>query len=61
MYLAERKSTSKGSRSGSRRGRSKEPDVGLDPRTLRSWPESKAGASPTEPPRGPWGKTCDKG
>ena len=33
---------------------SKEPDVGLDPRTLGSWPEPKAAAYPTEPPRRPW-------
>ena len=30
---------------------SREPDVGLDPRTLRSWPEQKADVSPPEPPR----------
>ena len=29
------------------------PDVGLDPRIPRSWPEPKADASPTEPPRCP--------
>ena len=31
---------------------SREPDVGLNPRTPRSWPELKAGTSPTEPSRG---------
>ena len=30
---------------------SREPDAGLDPRTLRSRPEPTADASPTEPPR----------
>jgi len=30
---------------------SREPNVGLDPRTLGSWPELKADAPPTEPPR----------
>ena len=29
----------------------REPDVGLNPRTPRSWPEPKADASLTEPPR----------
>lgn len=33
---------------------SKEPDVGLDPRTAGSWPEPEADAQPTEPPRHPW-------
>ena len=32
---------------------SREPNVGLDPRTLGSWPEPKADTSPTEPPRCP--------
>ena len=32
---------------------SREPDVGLDPRTLGSRPELKADASLTEPPRCP--------
>ena len=32
---------------------SREPYAGLYPKTLRSWPEMKAGASPTEPPRCP--------
>ena len=31
----------------------KEPNVGLNLRTLRSWPELKADALPTEPPRCP--------
>ena len=31
----------------------REPNVGLDPRILRSWPEPKADAEPTEPPRYP--------
>ena len=31
----------------------REPNVGLDPRTPRSWPEPKADALPTEPPRCP--------
>ena len=30
---------------------SREPNVGLDPRTLGSQPEPKADASPTKPPR----------
>ena len=29
------------------------PDAGLESRTLRLWPELKAEASPTEPPRYP--------
>ena len=33
---------------------SREPDMGLDPRTLRSQPEPKADSQPTEPPRGPF-------
>ena len=32
---------------------SRGPDVGLDPRTPGSWPELKAEAQPTEPPRCP--------
>ena len=32
---------------------SREPDVGLDSRTLGSWPELKADAWPTDPPRRP--------
>jgi len=32
---------------------SKEPDAGPDPKTPRSWPKLKAGASPTKPPRHP--------
>ena len=32
---------------------SREPDVGLDPRTLQSWPELKADIQPTEPPCAP--------
>ena len=32
---------------------SRKPDMGLHPRTLRSWPEPKADASPTEPRRCP--------
>ena len=32
---------------------SREPNVGLDPRTPRSWPEPKADALLTEPPRCP--------
>ena len=32
---------------------SKESKVGLDPRILGSWPDPKAGAQPTEPPRRP--------
>ena len=32
---------------------SREPNVGLDPRSLGSGPEPKADASPTEPPRCP--------
>ena len=32
---------------------SREPDTGLDPRTLGSWPEPKVGTYPTEPPRCP--------
>ena len=30
---------------------SAEPNLGLDPRTLRSWPETKSDAQLTEPPR----------
>ena len=33
---------------------SREPDVGLDPRTPRSPPQVKADAQPIEPPRHPW-------
>jgi len=33
---------------------SREPDVGLSPRTLRSCPELKADAQWTEPPRCPY-------
>ena len=29
---------------------SRKPNTGLDPRTLRTWPEPKADAQPTEPP-----------
>ena len=34
-----------------------EPDVGLDPRTLRSHPEPKAGAQPLSHSGAPW--TCN--
>ena len=33
---------------------SAEPDRGLDPKTLRSGPEPKSDAEPTEPPRSPY-------
>ena len=33
---------------------SREPDVALDPRTLRSWPVLKTDASPTESLEHPW-------
>lgn len=36
--------------------KSREPDAALDPRTLRSQPELKADAQPTEPPRCPKNK-----
>jgi len=36
--------------------RSREPDKGLDPRTLESQPEPKADALTTEPPRRPQNK-----
>ena len=36
-------------------------DAGLDPRTPGSWPEPKADASLTEPPRGPSLNTLDLG
>ena len=32
----------------------REPNVGLDPSSLRSWPERKTDAQPTEPPRCPY-------
>jgi len=32
----------------------REPDAGLHPRTLGSWPEQKADAQPTEPCRHPY-------
>ena len=35
---------------------SREPDAGLKPRTLGSWPETKADAKPTKPSRCPWSK-----
>ena len=37
---------------------SREHNVGFDPRTPGSWPESKADASPTEPPRRPPPEYC---
>ena len=49
----ERESTSEEEKGEAGSSLSREPDVGLDPRTLRSWPETKADASPTEPPGGP--------
>ena len=33
---------------------SRVPDVGLDPSTPESWPEPKADAQPTKPPRCPF-------
>ena len=32
---------------------SREPDMGLNPRTLKSWPELKTDTLPTEPPKCP--------
>ena len=57
MYLFERKKTQAGGgaegegEAGSPLGR--EPDMGLDPRTLGSPPEQKSDTSLTEPPRHP--------
>ena len=60
IYLRERESTLvQGSMSRGRAGGeeeadaplSREPNVGLDPRTLGSWSEMKADADPTDPPR----------
>ena len=39
---------------------SREPNVGLNPRTPRSWPESKVDALPTEPPTCPCCMTSDE-
>ena len=35
------------------RGRHREPDVGLDPRTLGSWPKAKADSQPLSHPGAP--------
>ena len=39
---------------------STEPDAGSNPRTVRSWPEPKADASPMEPPRRPLSMCLDE-
>ena len=54
LYLTERESISRGRRGRSSHPPSREPDVGLDPRTPGSSPEPKANASPMEPPQNPW-------
>ena len=56
IYLTGREKARAGGVSERRRSRpslSGEPNTGLDPRTLGSWPEQKADASPMEPPRWP--------
>ena len=52
LFMHYREITSRGYR-GRGRSRFLEPDVGLDPRALRSWPELKADTKPTELNRHP--------